>query len=174
MARRYGNQKPRIDIYKNGDIWLAAATIELLEEGGIYLLQWQKNILYRWLAVEQDRQGKWKWVNEECGLLVPRQNGKTELFIARIVGGVVFLNEALIYTAHAAKTVDETKRRVQRFFYDAKADIRDMLTDEFDDEPKSLDYIETNDGGRCVFRTRTRTGGLGTTNDTLLLDEDQE
>ena len=174
MARRYGNQKPRIDIYKNGSIWLAAATIELLEEGGIHLLPWQKNVLYRWLAVEQDEAGKWKWVNEECGLLVPRQNGKTELFIARIVGGIVFLNEALIYTAHAAKTVDETKRRVQRFFYDAKEEINSMLTDEFSEEPKSLDYIETNDGGRCVFRTRTRTGGLGTTNDTLLLDEDQE
>lgn len=173
-GRRYGNQKPRIDIYKNGDIWLAAATIELLEEYGISLLPWQKMIIYRWLAVEQDATGKWYFVNEECGLLVPRQNGKTELFIARIVGGVVFLNEAIIYTAHASKTVDETKRRVQRFFYDAKQEIREMLTDEFDEEPKSLDYIELRKGGRCVFRTRTRTGGLGTTNDTLLLDEDQE
>lgn len=173
-GRRYGNQKPRIDIYKNGDVWLAAATIELLEEYGISLLPWQKAIIYRWLAVEHDKTGKWYFVNEECGLLVPRQNGKTELFIARIVGGVVFLNEAIIYTAHASKTVDETKRRVQRFFYDAKQEIREMLTDEFDDEPKSLDYIELRKGGRCVFRTRTRTGGLGTTNDTLLLDEDQE
>lgn len=174
MARRYGNQKPRIDIYKNGDIWLAAATIELLEEYGIVLLPWQKQIVYRWLAVEQDNQGNWVFINPECGLLVPRQNGKTELFIARIVGGTVFLGEAIIYTAHADKTVGETKRRVQRFFYDAKEEIRDMLTDEFDAEPKSLDYIELRNGGRAVFRTRTRTGGLGTTNDTLLLDEDQE
>lgn len=174
MARRYGNQKPRIDIYQNGDIWLAAATIELLEEYGIVLLPWQKAVIYRWLAVEQDSAGKWVWVNPECGLLVPRQNGKTELFIARIVGGTVFLGEALIYTAHADKTVSETKRRVQRFFYDAKEEIRDMLTDEFDAEPKSLDYIELRNGGRAVFRTRTRTGGLGTTNDALLLDEDQE
>lgn len=173
-GRRYGNQKPRIDIYKNGDVWLAAATIELLEEYGIKLLPWQKSIIYRWLAVEQDNTGKWYFVNAECGLLVPRQNGKTELFIARIVGGMVFLNEALIYTAHSSKTVDETKRRVQRFFYDAKQEIRDMLTDEFDEDPKSLDYLELRKGGRCVFRTRTRTGGLGTTNDTLLLDEDQE
>ena len=173
-GRRYGNQKPRIDIYRNGDVWLAAATIELLEEYGIVLLPWQKSIIYRWLAVEQDVAGNWIWVNSECGLLVPRQNGKTELFIARIVGGAVFLGEALIYTAHASKTVDETKRRVQRFFYDAKEEIRDMLTDEFDEEPKSLDYIELRNGGRVVFRTRTRTGGLGTTNDALLLDEDQE
>lgn len=174
MARRVGNQKPRIDIFKDGDIWLADKTIRLLEHYGIKLLPWQKAILYRWMAVERDDQGLWKWVNPECGLLVPRQNGKTELIIARIIGGMVFLGEALIYTAHSDKTVDETKRRVQRFFYDAEEEIRDMLTDEFDKEPKSLDYVELRNRGRAVFRTRTRTGGLGTTNDTLILDEDQE
>lgn len=172
--KRYGNQKPRIDIYKDGDIWLADKTIRLLEHYGIALLPWQKQILYRWMAVEQDADGVWKWVNPECGLEVPRQNGKSELLIARIIGGMIFLSEALIYTAHSDKTVDEIKRRVQRFFYDAEEEIRDMLTDEFDKEPKSLDYVELRNRARCVFRTRTRTGGLGTTNDCLLLDEDQE
>lgn len=174
MATRYGNQKPRIDIYKNGDIWLADKTIQLLEHYGITLLPWQKKILYRWMAVELDEQGNWKWVNPEAGLLVPRQNGKSELLIARIIGGMIFMAEALIYTAHSDKTVDEIKRRVLRFFYDAEEEIRDMLTDEFDKEPKSLDYVELRNRARCVFRTRTRTGGLGTTNDCLLLDEDQE
>ena len=87
---------------------------------------------------------------------------------------MVFLGEALIYTAHSDNTVGEIKRRVQRFFYDADTEIRDMLTEEFDKEPKSLDYVELRNRGRCVFRTRTRTNGLGTTNDALLLDEDQE
>jgi len=130
--------------------------------------------LYRWMAVEKDADGNWKWVNTDCGLLVPRQNGKSELIIARIIGGMVFLGEALIYTAHSDNTVGEIKRRVQRFFYDADTEIRDMLTEEFDKEPKSLDYVELRNRGRCVFRTRTRTNGLGTTNDALLLDEDQE
>lgn len=172
--KRKGNQKPRIDIYKNGDIWLADKTIQLVEHYGIELLAWQRAILYRWMAVEQDETGAWKWVNTDCGLLVPRQNGKSELLIVRIVGGMVFLGEALIYTAQSDNTVAEIKRRVQRFFYDAEEEIRDMLTEEFDKEPKSLDYVELRNRGRCVFRTRTRTNGLGTTNDTLLLDEDQE
>ncbi len=43
--KRYGNPKPRIDIYKNGDIWLADKTIQLLEAYGIKLLAWQKKIL---------------------------------------------------------------------------------------------------------------------------------
>lgn len=174
MARRFGNQKPRIDIYRDGDIWLADKTIRLLEHYGIKLLPWQRAVLYRWMAVELDTEGKWKWVNPEAGLLVPRQNGKSELIICRIIGGMVFLGEALIYTAHSDKTVDEIKRRVQNFFYQAEEEIRDMLTDEFDKEPKSLDYIELRNRARCVFRTRTRTGGLGTSNDTLILDEDQE
>jgi hypothetical protein len=174
MTKRHGNQKPRVDVYKNGDIWLADKTIRLLEYYGIQLLEWQKAILYRWMAVEKDDDGNWKWVNTDCGLLVPRQNGKSELIIARIIGGMVFLGEALIYTAHSDNTVGEIKRRVQRFFYDADTEIRDMLTEEFDKEPKSLDYVELRNRGRCVFRTRTRTNGLGTTNDALLLDEDQE
>jgi hypothetical protein len=172
--KRKGNQKPRIDIYKNGDIWLADKTIQLLEYYGVDLKPWQKSILYRWMAVEQDETGTWKWVNTDCGLLVPRQNGKTELLIARIIGGTIFLGEALIYTAHSDNTVAEIKRRVLRFFYDAEEEIRDMLTDDFDKEPKSLDFVELRNRGRCVFRTRTRTNGLGSTNDTLLMDEDQE
>lgn len=173
-AKRYGNQKPRIDIYRNGDIWLADKTIRLLEYYGLKLLPWQKQILYRWMALIEDEAGNWVWANPDCGLLVPRQNGKSELLIARIVGGMVFLGEAIIYTAHSDTTVQEIKRRVQRFFYDAEAEIRNMMTDEFDREPKSLDYMELTNRGRCVFRTRTRTNGLGATNDTLLLDEDQE
>lgn len=173
--KRYGSQKPRIDQFNNGDIWLADKTIQLMEAYGWVLLEWQKAVIYRWLAVYwSDEYDRWMWSNPKAGLLVPRQNGKTEIIIARIIGGMVFMNEALIYTAHSDKTVDETKRRVQRFFYDAESEIRDLLTAEFDKEPKSLDYVELRDGGRCVFRTRTRTGGLGTTNDTLILDEAQE
>lgn len=172
--KRLGNQTPRIDQYRNGDVWLADATIKLLERYGITLLKWQKKVLYRWMALEEDEDGNWIWSNPDCGLEVPRQNGKTELFIARIVGGTVFLGEALVYTAHSDTTVNVTKTRVQRFFYDAEEEIRNMLTDEFNQDPKSLDYIELRNRGRCVFRTRTRTNGLGSTNDTLLLDEDQE
>lgn len=174
-TKRRGNQKPRIDQWNNGDIWLADKTIQLMEAYGINLLPWQKLVIYRWLAVYWDEeQERWLWSNPKAGLLVPRQNGKTEIIIARIIGGMIFMDEALIYTAHSDKTVDEVKRRVQNFFYNAKEEIRNLLTAEFDKDPKSLDYLELRGGGRCVFRTRTRTGGLGTTNDTLILDEAQE
>ena len=169
-AVRYGNQKPRIDIFNDGDIDLAEKTIVLLEHYKMKLLPWQKSVLRRWMAQAEDG----TWANPDCGLSVARQNGKTELLIARIIGGMIFLGECLVYTAHQGNTVDEIKRRVQRFFYDAEAEIRDLLTSEFDKDPRSYDYVELRNGGRCIFRTRTRSAGLGFTSDTLLIDEAQE
>lgn len=167
---RKGNQKPRIDIYQDGDISLAEKTIALLDSYNRSPLPWQKAILRRWMARDEED----KWANQTAGLIVPRQNGKSWLAEARILGGMIFLGEHLIYTAHQSSTVDEIKRRVLRFFYDAEPEIRDLLTTEFDKEPKSFDYIELRNGGRCVFRTRTRSSGLGFTSDTLIWDEHQE
>lgn len=170
MENRKGNQKPRIDIYQNGSIEIAEKVIVLWEHYNAKLLPWQKAELRRWFARNDDG----SWANPECGLSVPRQNGKTELLICRIIGGMIFLQECLVYTAHQGNTVDEIKRRVLRFFYDAEAEIRDLLTSEFDKEPKSFDYVELRNGGRCIFRTRTRSAGLGFTSDALLIDEAQE
>ena len=167
---RKGNQKPRIDIYHNGDINLAEKTIALLDHYNRKPLPWQKAIIRRWMARDEED----KWANQTAGLIVPRQNGKSWLAEARILGGMIFLGEHLIYTAHQVFTVDEIKRRVLKFFYDAEPEIRDLLTSEFDKEPKSFDYVELRNGGRCIFRTRTRTSGLGFTSDAIIWDEDQE
>lgn len=162
-----GNQKPRIDIYHDGDISLAEKTIALLDGYNRSPLPWQKSILRRWMA----RDDADKWANQTAGLLVARQSGKSWLAEARIIGGMIFLGEHLIFTAHQVSTVDEIKRRVLRFFYDAEPEIRDLLTSEFDKEPKSFDYIELRNGGRCIFRARTRSAGLGFTSDTIVNDE---
>ena len=167
---RKGNQKPRIDIYNNGDISLAEKTLLLLDHYKRTPLDWQKAVIRRWMALDDEG----KWANQNAGLLVPRQNGKSWLAEARILGGMIFLGEHLIYTAHQVATVDEIKRRVLRFFYDAEPEIRDLLTSEFDKEPKSFDYIELRNGGRCIFRARSRTAGLGFTSDTIIGDEYQE
>lgn len=167
---RYGSQKPRIDIFQQGDPYLADIGIELMESYGDKLLPWQEDTLRQWMM--QDDNGDWS--NHECGLLLPRQNGKTFLLRSRIITGMVCEGETLVYTAHTVVTVNEIKRLVFQFFYGAKQELRNMLTDEFNNEPKSLDYIELRNGGRCVFRTRTRDSGLGFTNDTLIVDEAQE
>lgn len=167
---KYGSQKPRIDIYHDGDIEFAERAIELMEHYNETFFPWQKAILRRWMATDEEGH----WANPVCGMLVPRQNGKTFLLRCRIIAGMIFLGEHIVYTAHKQTTVDEIKRLVLNFFYDAEPEIRDLLTSEFDKMPKSFDYIELRNGGRCVFSTRTRSNGLGTTNDTIIWDEHQE
>lgn len=170
MAIRRGNQKPRIDIYRDGDIELADRVIELAEAYGDKPLPWQRSVLRRWMAIDENG----KWANDNCGLSLARQNGKTWCERWRIIGGMIFLDEKLVFTAQSTKTTEEIKRLVAKFFFESEPEIRGLLTAEFDKAPKSLDYLELRNGGRCVFSTRTRTAMLGTTNDTIIIDEAQE
>lgn len=66
------NQTPRIDIYLPGNTEKAELLFELLETYGTPLYDWQKHVLRRWLA--EDENGN--FVNQTCGLSVSRQNGK--------------------------------------------------------------------------------------------------
>lgn len=162
------NQTPRIDLYQPGDTTKADLLLELLAEYGMTFLPWQQLVLKRWLAEDDDG----KFVNLDCGLSVPRQNGKTELVVARIIYGIVFRKAQGLFTAQQQGTADVVKRRVQEFFYENQyEEIFNLLTPQFRRKPKNYDYIEFMNGARYTFRTRTRLGGLGTTNDELICDE---
>lgn len=162
------SQKPRIDIYGNGSTEKAELLFELLDEYGMKLLPWQRLVLRRWLA--EDENGD--FINLECGLSVPRQNGKTEIIVARIIYGIIFRGATGLFTAQTADTANTVKRRVQKFFNgNAHEEIVNLLTPRFREKERNYSYIEFTNGARYDFSTRTRMGGLGTTNDELIFDE---
>lgn len=162
------SQTPRIDIYQPGDTTKAELLFELLEEYGMTFLPWQKLVLRRWLAEDE----KGDFANLDCGLSVARQNGKTEIIVARIIYGIIFRKAIGLFTAQQQGTADVVKRRVQEFFYENDyEEIFNLLTPQFRRKPKNYDYLEFMNGARYTFRTRTRLGGLGTTNDELICDE---
>lgn len=161
-------QTPRIDIYTEGNTRKAELLFELLEEYGTPLYEWQKTVFRRWVA--EDENGR--LVNIDCGLSVPRQNGKTELIVARILYGIIFRKAQGLFTAQKQKTVDVVVKRVQDFFYETQhEEIFNLLTPRFRKKPRNYSYIEFVNGARYDFITRTRLGGLGTTNDELINDE---
>ena len=170
MAPKSDNagQEPRLDIYRDGDTRKAELLFDLLDEYGTPLHEWQKLVLRRWLAEDDDG----KFVNLDCGLSVPRQNGKTEIIVARIIYGIIFGRRIGLFTAQKQKTVDVVKKRVQDFFYESPyEEIFNLLTPRFRDKPRNYDYIEFDNGARYQFITRTRLGGLGMTVDDLINDE---
>ena len=162
------SQTPRIDIYQEGNTEKAELLFELLDEYGMRLLPWQRLVLRRWLAEGDDG----KFVNLTCGLSVPRQNGKTEIIVARIIYGIIFRKAVGLFTAQQQKTVDVALRRVQNFFYENQyEEIFNLLTPRFRQKPRNYPYIEFENGATYLFMTRTRMGGLGQTNDDLICDE---
>lgn len=162
------NQTPRIDIYQPGDTEKAELLLQLLDEYGTKLLPWQRLVLKRWLS--EDKKGN--FTNLRCGLSVPRQNGKTEIIVARIIYGIIFRKAIGLFTAQKQQTADVVKRRVQDFFYENPyEEIFNLLTPRFRNKPRNYAYIEFMNGSIYTFTTRTRMGGLGTTNDELICDE---
>ena len=170
MAKKHftASQTPRIDIFEAGDTQKAELLFELLDEYGIHLLEWQKLVLRRWLA--EDDAGK--FVNLNCGLSVPRQNGKTEIIVARIIYGIIFRKAHGYFSAQQQDTADVVKKRVQDFFYNSPyEEIFNLLTPRFRQKPRNYAFMEFENGAYYQFQTRTRLGGLGMTNDELIFDE---
>ncbi len=162
------NQTPRLDLYQPGNTDKAELLFELLDEYGTKLLPWQRLVLRRWLA-EDD---KGNFVNLRCGLSVPRQNGKTEIIVARIIYGIIFRKAIGLFTAQQQQTADVVKRRIQDFFYENPyEEIFNLLTPRFRNKPRNYAFMEFVNGSIYTFTTRTRMGGLGTTNDELICDE---
>lgn len=165
------SQEPRIDIYHKGSTQRADLLLELVDEYGQKLLPWQKYVLKRWLA--EDRDGN--FVNLNCGLSVPRQNGKTEIIVNRIIYGIIFRKAVGLFTAQKQTTVDVVKRRVEDFFYDSPyEEIFNLLSPRFRQKRMNYNFIEFTNGAVYRFATRTRLGGLGDTNDEVLCDEAAE
>jgi hypothetical protein len=166
-----GKQTPRIDIYVKGSTERAKLLFELLDEYGINLLPWQRLVLLRWLAEDE----KGNFINLDCGLSVPRQNGKTEILVARIIYGIIFRKSTGLFTAQQQKTADIVKRRVQDFFYNNHhEEIFNLLTARFRKKPRNYNFMEFENGAYYSFSTRTRLGDLGNTNDDLICDEAAE
>lgn len=167
-SKMKANQTPRIDIYQPGNTEKAELLLELMDEYGTKLLPWQRLVLRRWLAEDENR----NFVNLRCGLSVPRQNGKTEIIVARIIYGIIFRKAIGLFTAQQQQTADVVKRRIQDFFYENPyEEIFNLLTPRFRQKPRNYSFIEFENGAIYTFTTRTRMGGLGTTNDELICDE---
>jgi len=123
-----------------------------------------------------DRELIHPWAAFEVAEIVPRQNGKSELLIARMLAGLFLLEEELqIYSAHLFDTAMEIFRRLV-FVVENCDDLRREVKRR-GSKLAGITYshgqegIELTDGRRIRFKARTGGGGRGFSGDTLYLDE---
>jgi len=116
------------------------------------------------------------WAAFECCTICPRQNGKSQQFVARMLGGLYIVEEQLqIYSAHLFDTAMEIFRRLAFVVENC-----DELRAEVKHRGSKLvgitrshgqEGIELKDGRRIRFKARTGGGGRGFSADCLYLDE---
>lgn len=140
---------------------------------------WQQNILRDTLGIRANG----RWSAPDVGLVIPRQNGKSELAVARILIGLFVVKEPLIlYSAHRADTAKQIFKRAKQVILEspellALTKHRKLANGSIliGRQANGEWSIETTDG-KCVaeFRTRVANAARGFTADCLLLDEAME
>lgn len=192
-----GCQEPRISSYPPYATSAGAEAVKLARLAGIELDPWQQMELAHGVGESSD----WKcskcthrsdnpepcpdhpnanllhpWAAFEVTEVVPRQNGKSELLIARMLAGLFIFDDPLqIYTAHLFDTAMEVFRRLA-FVVENCDDLRREVKHRGSKmvgitHSHGQEGIELQSDIRVRFKARTAGGGRGFSSDTLYLDE---
>lgn len=161
MARK-GNQKPTKSLILSTRNSLHEEAISIYEKSERKAQVWQKNLLKAILS----RNKKGLWVHTKFGYSLPRRNGKNEIVAIREMFALD-RGEQVLHTAHRTTTSHTAWERLCRLLEQAKIEYKSLRA-------SGRERIETKNGGRVEFRTRTSAGGLGEGFDLLIIDEAQE
>lgn len=163
-----GVQLPRVRAVPAYEETSGHEAIELCDAVGVHLDPWQKHVLIG--ALGETSTGAWSAF--EVGLVVPRQNGKGEVLLARQLAGLFLLGERLImHSAHEYKTAAEAFTRIK------------SVVDNTDELRKAVRTVRTShgeegiellNGNRLRFVARSKGSGRGFTADCIILDEAYE
>lgn len=162
MEERKGRQTPTQSVILPYDNTHSLKTIELYNSCGHTAMPWQELLISDIEAYNDDGQ----WVHTKFGYSVPRQNGKNEIVTMREMSGLK-RGERILHTAHLASTSHAAWERLTDRLNKAGIEITSSY------RAKGCEHIEIAGGGFIAFRTRTSSGGLGESYDTLIIDEAQ-
>lgn len=160
-----GSQTPA---YFVAPLWHTTAgddAVDLAAACGLHLLPWQQLVLRNALA---ERKGG-KWSSFEVGLVLPRQNGKNVVIIARQLAGLfLFGEQQQVHTAHKFKTARAAHRDLVRTIEQAP-ELKALVKNA----PISTENtcVVLHNGARIDFLARQGGGGRGLSGDTVYLDE---
>jgi hypothetical protein len=161
-------QRPRIYSVPEYASTSGPEAIDLGKIAGITLDPWQELALRDLLGERPDG----KWAAEEAGITCPRQNGKDEILVVRMLAGLFLLGERLIVcSAHAFDTNMETMLRLEEAI-----ESSDYLSKRVKsiNRANGKEGITLKGGQRVRFRARTKGGARGYSGDLVILNEAME
>ena len=162
---------PRLRLVPDGPTSAGSEAIDLAASAGLHLDPWQAQVVEDFLTERPD--GKWSALR--CGLIVPRQNGKSRALEA-IALHALFLDpdaRLILWSAHQFKTAREAFSNLRAMVQNTPH-LMERVKPNGIRASHGEEGIELRDGSRLNFVARSRTSGRGFSGDKLILDEAQE
>lgn len=137
---------------------------------GIPLDEWQEQVLEAAMGERTDG----RWASKFIGLSAPRQNGKSQLIVARALAGVLLFGEkTIIISAHETDTARQVWQRLIDTIEDNPT-LEARVTGRMNAvNRESLTFGEGLDKQTIKLKARGQSGSRGFSADCLLLDEAQ-
>ncbi|WP_054246393.1 hypothetical protein [Rhodococcus opacus] len=160
-----GRQEPHNESIFSGDITHGDKSIELARRAGANSMPWQKRAQHGILSMTPAG----RWTHPDCCLIIPRQNGKSEILIHRCLYGLFKLGETIIYTAQRWKTARDAWKRMMALIK-GRAWLRNRVVRSTCSQGEGI--IELASGAVISFGTRSNDTGRGLTEvDLIVYDE---
>lgn len=161
-----GRQVPQnLVCVEGGDFTHGEKAIKLASRFGVKLMPWQREQVL--LALETDGEGR--WAHPDVVLICPRQNGKSLILEVVILYRLFVLNHQIIFTAQQWPTAKSIRNRLWRRIKSRTWAERRLVRNT---NSAGEAEMETAEGGRIQFKTRSNDAGRGFDRiDLLLLDE---
>lgn len=134
---------------------------------GVILDPWQENVLQAAMGERADG----TWAARQVAVSTPRQNGKSQIIVARALAGILLFNEqTIIVSAHQQDTAREVFSRILDLI-----ESHPTLEKRVDSVMRAVnrEYVKFKSGQTIRFKARSAGGGRGFSCDCLLLDESQ-
>jgi len=136
---------------------------------GVNLDEWQEVVLQHAMGERPDG----TWAARRVGLSVPRQNGKSQLLVARaLAGALLFGEKKIVISAHQQDTARESFAKLMEIIDDdANTSLRARVKSVMN--ALNREAVRFNNGSTIQFKARSGSGSRGFSSDCLMLDEAQ-
>lgn len=174
-----GEQRPRLESRPDAVGSYGELAVDFVTAAGMKLEDWQEYVLWAW----HDIDGDGNWAASEAGLLVSRQNGKSEDLIAfDLVRLFLFpmpdlRRRTVLHTAHEVKTATESFEKLAAII--ASSDrLMSMVQHVYTANGREAVVLKPRPGqllgDRVRFVARSRKSGRGFGAADIVYDEAQE
>lgn len=169
-ARLKGRQRPSYQLTPRHTDSYGPDAAALAEGYGMPPDPWQRLILDGWMGTLKDG----RWAAGDCGVSVPRQNGKNGVIEFLELYDTAILGLKILHTAHEVKTCRKHFLRMKNYFENARQYPELAAAVDYIRNTNGQEAIVLTNGGSIEFIARSKSSGRGFTVDILVCDEAQE